>query len=291
MPTLVESGALSLTSNRVEQIVSKRRAWRVKQQKVSLGWKIGLAVLLSVVFSNRAPATNELKFVTPEFAPFAYLDGSQVAGPARDIIAAACERSELSCSFELFPSRRARDMLRSGAADGMMILGRNSEREEWLRFSPPMIQTEYGFFVAEDNPIEFIDLEGIAGYRIGVFAPSNTEKQLKGIQNEMSELGLTPFEIEDHPDDAAGFRKLAAGRLDAVYSNRDRGLEIIADEGLEGQIRYAGKDRSITYYAGINKGFLRQELVDILFESWNQLYANGEAVDILQSYGLEPPKE
>ena len=248
-------------------------------------------VLLSVVFSSRVLAADELKFVTPEFAPFAYLDGNEVAGPARDIIAAACSRSELNCSFELFPSRRARDMLRSGAADGMMILGRSADREEWLWFSPPMLQTEYGFFVEENNPLEFTSLGEIAGYRVGVFAPSNTENQLEEIQSEMTKLGLTPFEIEDHPDDAAGFRKLAAGRLDAVYSNHARGHKIIVNEGLDGKVRYAGKDSSVVYYTGINKEFLHRDLVDSFFESWDQLYADGQAGEILNNYGLKPPNE
>ena len=77
----------------------------------------------------------------------------------------------------------------------------------------------------------------MAGYRVGVFAPSNTATQLEGIRAGMIDAGLTPIKIDQRPDDAAGFRKLAAGRVDAVFSNRDRGRDIIKQEGHVGRHR------------------------------------------------------
>jgi hypothetical protein len=46
---------------------------------------------------------------------------------------------------------------------------------------------------------------------------------------------------------ASGFRKLAAGRIDAVYSNRDRGRQIIGEEGLSEGVGYAGGHQGILY--------------------------------------------
>lgn len=233
-------------------------------------------------------AQGKLRFVTLEFAPFIYGENQKVAGPGNDVIAAVCERAGVACSFDIYPWRRAQELIKSGDADGMMVIGRNPEREEWLRFSPPLFRTEYGFFVKSDNPMEFTDIEQIAGYKIGVFEPSNTATQLAGIRDEMIARGIAPLEIDGHPDDSSGLRKLATGRVDAVYSNRDRGHGIIAEEGLDGQVRYAGHHQAILYYSGIDKAYPDQQTVDRFFGAWRDLYLAGEAQTIIESYGLEP---
>ena len=160
---------------------------------------------------------QDLRFVTLDFAPFIYGEDQKVAGPGRDVIAAACEAADLDCSYDIFPWRRAQELMREGKADGMMVIGRNPEREKWLDFSPPLFRTEYGFFVSEGRPKSLTELADIAGYKIGVFAPSNTAVQLGGLRDRMIAEGLTPLEIDARPDDVSGFRKLAAGRIDAVY--------------------------------------------------------------------------
>jgi polar amino acid transport system substrate-binding protein len=100
--------------------------------------------------------------------------------------------------------------------------------------------------------------------------------------------GLDPIEIDGRPDDAAGFRKLAAGRIDAVYSNRDRGRQILEAEGLADEVRYAGGHQGIYYYAGFARSFPDQKLIDRFDEAWRALYRRGAAQEIIEGYGLEP---
>lgn len=152
---------------------------------------LSLTVLVFSVFSAvNAVADGALRFVTLEFAPFIYGENQQVAGPGRDVIAAVCEQSKVDCSFDIYPWRRAQALIKDGKADGMMVIGRNPAREEWLRFSPPMFRTEYGFFVKSDNAMEFNDLQQLAGFRVGVFAPSNTATQLEGVRARMIANGI-----------------------------------------------------------------------------------------------------
>lgn len=247
-----------------------------------------LAAAFSMLLSNPASAGETLRFVTLEFAPFIYGENQEVAGPGRDVIEAACDLAAIECSYDIYPWRRAQELMRDGEADGMMVIGRNPEREEWLDFSPPMFRTEYGFFVQSENPMAFVAPADVAGFRVGVFAPSNTETQLKGLRDRMVAEGVPAIEIEGHPDDAAGMRKLAAGRLDAVYSNRDRGQGILAEEGLTAAVRYAGADKGILYFAGIRKDFPDQTVVVRFFDAWRELYATGAAQEIIHGYGLEP---
>ena len=214
----------------------------------------------------------------------------QVAGPGRDLIAAVCAEAAIRCNYDIYPWRRAQELMRNGDADGMMVIGRNPKREEWIRFSPPHFRTEYGIFVATGDGLEFSNIVQLEGLRVGVFAPSNTATQLTGIREQMIIQGLDPVVIEERPDDASGFRKLAAGRIDAVYSNRDRGRQILEQEGLSEGVRYAGGHQGILYYAGFARNFPDQELLDRFDVAWRELFRKGEAQRIIESYGLEPAK-
>lgn len=247
-------------------------------------------LLLWLVVAGSASAADRLRFVTLEFAPFIYGENQQVAGPGRDVIAAVCEKADVACTFDIYPWRRAQELMNTGEADGMMVIGRNAERETWLDFSPPMFRTEYGFFVPADDPLDYAEPVQLAGLRVGVFAPSNTATQLADIREGMVENGIDPITIDEHPDDAAGFRKLAARRLDAVFSNRDRGWDIASNEGLDGRVRYAGQHQAILYYAGITKAYPDDAVVARFFDAWRELFASGEGQRIIEGYGLEPAK-
>ena len=240
------------------------------------------------IFPLSVQASDKIRFVTLEFAPFIYGENQQVAGPGRDVIEAVCAEVNIECSYDIYPWRRAQELMRSGDADGMMVIGRNPKREEWIRFSPPHFRTEYGVFVNSDNPMQFKDISDLEGYKVGVFAPSNTATQLADIRDEMIAKGLNPIEIDERPDDASGFRKLATGRIGAVYSNRDRGREILKAEKLTARVKYAGGHQGIYYYAGFTRTFPDQSLLDRFDAAWRALFDRGKLQEIIESYGLEP---
>ena len=233
--------------------------------------------LAAVILASQAQAAEKIRFVTLEFAPFIYGENQQVAGPGRDLIEAVCAEAKTDCSYDIYPWRRAQELIRSGNADGMMVIGRNPKREEWIRFSPPHFRTEYGIFLKVDSEMRFADISQLEGFKIGVFAPSNTASQLVAIRDEMVARGLVPIEIDERPDDSSGFRKLAAGRLDAVYSNRDRGRQILEAEGLTERVRYAGGHQAILYYAGFARSFPDQGLIDRFDAAWRELFRRGAA--------------
>lgn len=235
---------------------------------------------------------QDIRFVTLDFAPFIYGENNEVAGPGRDVIAEACETADLDCSFDIYPWRRAQELMREGTADGMMVIGRNLERETWLDFSPPLFRTEYGFFVGAENDLAFTDISQLAGFRVGVFAPSNTAVQLEALRDGMIAAGIDPIKIDPRPDDISGFRKLAAGRLNAVYSNRDRGRQILDQNDLADKIRYSGADKAILYYAAIRQSFPNADVSGRFFVSLDEIFASGTAQEIIDRYMLEPaPQE
>ncbi|NOX33073.1 MAG: amino acid ABC transporter substrate-binding protein [Deltaproteobacteria bacterium] len=237
--------------------------------------------MTALIFSSQA-YSETLVFNTQDFPPFSYKVEGKVKGPAVEIIKAVCKKINVTCSFRLLPWTRAQNYVKEGKSNAMFVIGWNKARDAWLYFSPPIMKTEYGFFVKDDNPLEFKDASDVKGYKIGVYGPSNTSRSLEKIKAKAD--GLT---IDLRPDDESGFKKLSGGRVDAVFSNRDVGFAIIKKIHL-GNIRYAGKQRELNYYIGFSKKFNEKQVVDKFNNKFMELYKNGSIKKILDKYFLEP---
>jgi polar amino acid transport system substrate-binding protein len=182
------------------------------------------ALLLPIGFASGA----ELKLNTQDFAPFNYEVNGVVSGPAADIIRKICSEMKIDCSLHLLPWRRAQDEVAYGTAQGLFVIGWNEERAKTLYFSPPILNTEYGFFVRDDNPLKFKQNSDVKGYTVGTFGPSNTATALEKIKGEIKELT-----IDMTPDDESAFKKLSLGRVDAVFSNKDVGNDMMRKLGIK----------------------------------------------------------
>jgi polar amino acid transport system substrate-binding protein len=223
----------------------------------------------------------ELNFNTQDFAPFNYEVGGVVSGPAADIIRKICSDIKIVCSFNLLPWGRAQEEVRNGIAQGIFVVGWNEERAQWLYFSPPILNSEYGFFVKNDNPLKFRQVSDVKGYIVGVYGPSNTATSLEKIKSEIKDLT-----IDTTPDDPAAFKKLSLGRVDAVYSNRDVGYDLISKLGLK-NLRYAGVHTALKYYIGFSQKFTDKKLVDQFNQTFRNLHKRGIIQEILAKYKMD----
>jgi polar amino acid transport system substrate-binding protein len=248
--------------------------------------RIPLLLVLLLVGCWQLPAIAEsppeLVFNTQDFRPFSYEENGEVAGPAAEIIRKICQEIKVSCSLKLLPWARAQQQVQSGTAHAMFVIGWNQQRADWLHFSPPILKTEYGFFVQDNNPLNFKQVADVKGYRVGVYGPSNTSKSLEKIKAEIGDLT-----IDLRPDDDSGFRKLSAGRIDAVYSNRDVGRALIAKYALN-NIRYAGQHKQLNYYIGFSRQYVDKETVDRFNQMFKILSEKGVILDILNKYSMQP---
>ena len=249
--------------------------------------KVILAIWLTLGLSFPAGGA-ELKFNTQDFPPFNYQIEETVSGPIADIIRAICGEMKIRCSFDLLPWRRARYEVRTGQADAFFVVGWNKERSEWLYFSQPLLETQYGFFVHKDTPLQYQSPSDIAGSEVGVFGPSNTANALKKLQTRMIESKLPPIRVHMTHDDVLVFRMLDRGDrgIDSVYSNRDVGMAIIHQDLLK-NIRYAGTHTRLKYYIGFSKKHTDKQLVDDFNETFKQLHKAGVIQKILADYHME----
>lgn len=238
------------------------------------------ACLLLAGFAGGA----ELKFNTQNFEPFNYEVGGVVSGPAADIIRKVCGEINITCTLNLLPWRRAQEEVRNGIAHGMFVIGWNEERAKWLYFSPPLLNTEYGFFVRNDNPLKFKNVADVKGYTVGVFGPSNTSFFLEKIKAEIKDLA-----IDMTPEDETAFKKLSVGRVDAVYSNKDVGYFLMGKLNTK-NIRYAGFHTGLKYYIGFSQKHTDKKLVDQFSQAFSNLHKRGVIQAILAKYKMDAAK-
>jgi polar amino acid transport system substrate-binding protein len=231
----------------------------------------------------------ELKFTTQDFAPFSYLAGGNVSGPAADMVRAVCEEMKITCTFSLLSWPKAQAEVKAGRANGMFVIGWNESRAKWVHFTPPLMEVEYGFFAVRDNPFQYLGPKYMAGLWIGVYGPSNLATSLEKFRDEMIAQNLEPIVIDMRPDDESGFRKLAHGRLAAVYSNRDAGFALVKKLGLEGKVRYAGTHRKLKYYIGFSTAHNDPKIVKRFDDTYRLLRERGGIARILDQYNLGPP--
>ncbi len=254
-----------------------------------------LAILFWLFFYISGSAyADVLKLNTQDFPPFHYLQNSvsdnAVAGPAVEVIKKVCQEADIKCVFKLLPWNRAQKEVEDGESHGMFLIGWNQQRAKSLYPSYPIVQTAYGFFVHNDNPLQYQKPADVAGYSVGVFGPSNTSTSLEDIKGNMSKDGLEPLNIDMRPNDEAGFRKLNIQRVQAVYSNREVGNAMIAKLGLT-NIRYAGDHKYLKYYIGFSRKHTDKAIVDKFNEAFLKLHREGEIGRILAKYQMSDVPE
>jgi polar amino acid transport system substrate-binding protein len=241
-----------------------------------------LVLALSIVLPVSPASALELILNTQDFAPFSYVANGVVSGPAAEIIQKVCAGMRADCRLNLLPWRRAQQEVEEGKAHGMFLIGWNAARAKWLYFSPPVLNTEYGFFVRDDNPLQFRQNSDVKGYRVGVFGPSNTATALEQIKAEVADLT-----IDMTPDDEAAFKKLSLGRVQAVFSNRDVGFDLLRKLGIA-NARYAGRQQSLKYYVGFSQKFTEKQVVEQFNATFRTLHKQGVIQEILARHKMDP---
>jgi polar amino acid transport system substrate-binding protein len=143
------------------------------------------------------------------------------------------------------------------------------------------MNTEYGFFVKNDNSLKFKQVSDVKGYTVGVFGPSNTSFFLDKIKAEIKDLT-----IDMTPEDETAFKKLSLGRVDAVYSNKDVGYFLMGKLNIK-NIRYAGFHTGLKYYVGFSQKFTDKKLVDQFNTTFRNLHKRGVIQEILAKYKMD----
>ena len=243
---------------------------------------LALALAAGALLAPTRPAdAAQLIFNTQDFAPFNYAVNGVVSGPAADVIRRVCANMKIECPMRLLPWRRAQQEVEEGKAHWDVRHRLERRAGQVAALLAPLLSTEYGFFVRNDNPLTFKQNTDVKGYTVGVFGPSNTATALEKIKADVKDLA-----IDITPDDVAAFKKLSLGRVDAVFSNKDVGFDLVQKLDIK-NVRYTGRQQSLKYYIGFSQKFTDKQLVDQFNTTFRTLHKQGVIQEILARYRMD----
>ncbi|MBL8520628.1 MAG: transporter substrate-binding domain-containing protein [Betaproteobacteria bacterium] len=171
---------------------------------------------------------RQLTCYNDRLVPYFMREGGQFVGINADLMREAARRVGITLVFRDMPWKRLEAEIAKGAhsqVDCAFAFSRTPAREKYMEFGREVLQrTEYVLFVHEST--RYGSLDDLRGRRIGVRRGFRLPDKLE----EGARRGQ--FVLEEIGDDAANFRKLAAGRLDAVMINLDVGRYVSRELGM-----------------------------------------------------------
>jgi len=227
-----------------------------------------------------------LKIVCHEFAPFSYQDQHKnITGILVEIARLACQNWPQGCEIELLPNRRAKQQFNQGLAHGH-FQGWNEERALTTWFSIPLLQTEYGFYSPQTQPIT--TLNQTSGMDIGVFGPSNTLTSLMRIDRQQALLGHSPMDIMlSTSGDEQPLKMLQKKRFDAYYVNKEVGAYYAQQIGLH-NLHYLPSGLPIRYYLGFKMKHNEYQTIKEFNHLLVRLYKNHRFDEIFAKWKMTP---
>jgi polar amino acid transport system substrate-binding protein len=248
-----------------------------------------LSLIPSQAMSEKLDLNETLYLVTFNYRPFSVCEHKTLKKSFfKDIVDAACSEAKMSCLVECFPNRRAKSMLKSGAAHGNYPLGWNIDREQWLHRSPSINFAEHIFYKRDSDNIN--NINDFANKKIGVFGPSNLSWTLDKIQQKMAKTTGEQFDISVLPEsNGNNMKKLSFGRIDGVFINGDMGYHQIKDLGIKNVNRafvFKEYNQYIGYSKEKNTG-KRLELINKFNRAIETIKKNGILSNIIQAYEMK----
>jgi PAS domain S-box-containing protein len=202
--------------------------------------------------------------------PFTWLEDRHPAGLAVELTRAAAAKAGLTIRIEGRPWAAAQEEVAFGAADALLHISPDAQREKLFDFSDPLIESHFAIFRLSQRT-EIQGGQSLQGKTVGVEDGGFPQLLLR--RDERIALVLVA-------NWQAGFRLLAAGKIDAIVVDRSVGEWVLRSDNIHGvsvleptlltsTSRIAVKKGNRALLAGLNQGLAaiaqdgtRQEILE-----------------------------
>ena len=193
------------------------------------------SILMSLFVFLGAPwvaQTPPLRLATLEYPPYITEVDKRAQGLVVDVVNTAFARIGQPFQIEFLPIARGQLRLLSGQADAFFSIKKTPEREQTMLFTQqPLMRQDYVFFVRKDSLPRFSgSFDSLADKSIGLVIATSY-----GSRFDTAVQARTFRRLEPVINHETNFRKLLAGRIDAVICSRLVGLYYLDMlDGLKG---------------------------------------------------------
>lgn len=233
-----------------------------------------LALCFPVLGPVNAQAADKVVLANGDWEPY---QGEKLpqGGPASQIVREAFASQGWDVEFRYMPWARGLSLTQEAQTDGTMLYSYNEERGKNFLFSAPILVLETVVFHRKDKPLAWQNPEDLKGLTLGAVL-----KYDYGFVTE--EAGYT---LDRVASNVFNYRKLAAGRIDALMEERLVGLAALESEGFTDTLTYHPKPiKSAPYHLIVSRNHPRaQEIIAAFNQGLEQLKQDGRLEKILQS--------
>lgn len=233
------------------------------------------------------PATAErapLRLATLEYPPYIRETERGARGLVVEVVEAAFARIGQPIQIEFFPVARGQHRLLNGQADAFFSIKKTTEREQTMLFTQKALMSQdYVFFVRKDSSRRFNgSLESMADASIGLVAATSY-----GSRFDAAAQAGTFKKLDSVTSHITNFRKLLAGRVDAVICSRLVGFYYLAHlAGLQ-DVEVSGPVVETTYsYLAFSRQQDFTMLADRFDAALEAMERDGSLKRILDAYSI-----
>ncbi len=203
-------------------------------------WKQGgemvkfLFLLICTVFLNIGQVrADTLELVSLEQPPLVFQQDGVVKGISVDIVKEVFRRIKQPVNISIYPFARTLALMQSGKVDGLFAVVKTAEREKYMDYCEEILIEQTGsLFVRADSKLDFDgDLSKLAELNVGVLRGATY-----GAQWEKAVQAGTFHKLEAVGDYRMNLHKLMVGRLDVMVGPYFTIMNLIEQEGLNGQV-------------------------------------------------------
>jgi polar amino acid transport system substrate-binding protein len=213
-----------------------------------------------------------MKFYTKHLPPHSIVIDGKISGTLPEITLAVCAEMKVKCSININPWNRIVNNVKSGQYSGMFPVGKTIARNEWLYFTSPVVENEYGFFSYKGTKAPNV-LADLKGRTIVVHINSSTHAKLQKLQKT-----LPGFKIHTELNVRTVLKKFNGGRYDKstlIYGNHEIYEYLFKDLGLT-NIKYSFGQSKILYHLGLSKKGVTEAMADRFQEILSKMLKSGK---------------
>ena len=232
---------------------------------------------------TKAVRQLELKIATLNYPPYVDEHAShQPTGLAVELIEHAFGRMDQPIAIEFLPFKRSLANLESGRIDALFPMRKTPERESRYDFALlPLLKQDIQIFVRANSTIQFSGNPGqLAGYSIGVLHGASYGIDLKKFSIDGGYKKLEPSSSHE-----MNFRKLLAGRMDAVLCSRLVGLAILKGLNASADVKMIGPPvGSYDSYIMFNKNKVPYDVIAKFRQTMTDMNNDGTLTRLRKKY-------
>ncbi|WP_282110401.1 substrate-binding periplasmic protein [Shewanella algicola] len=102
-----------------------------------------------------------MQFITYPLPPFTYLDNGYLSGFSIDIIEAMMQNTQQTAKIEMYPFKRAFQLIKSQKNTALFLVAKRPERESEMKWVGPIISSGVYFYQKRDSGLSLAHLEDL----------------------------------------------------------------------------------------------------------------------------------